>query len=270
MSIGGQLFQFSKAIVRQIPDTLAEQALRMNEPSSPVDMEKARLQHSHYVSRIRQLVPEVLVLPADNSQPDCVFVDDPAVVCNSVALICRMGHESRRSEAAVLKEALETLGLQTVEMTEPAKMDGGDVLFTGREFFVGLSSRTNREGLEFLASVFSQYKVTSVGVHDCLHLQSLATMAGDDIIAIADVPAGRQAWKDISQLGAFKYTPLWIPDLEAANVMYVNGCVLHRSHREFPASARVFQNLNCPTIEIENSELGKVDGALTCCSLLIN
>ena len=143
MSVGSRIFHFSKAIVREIPDTLADQALRMNEPSSPVDLERARLQHSHYVSRIRQLVPEVLVLPADNSQPDCVFVDDPAVVCNDVALICRMGHESRRGEAAVLKKALETFGLRTVEMTQPARMDGGDVLFTGREYFVGLSSRTN-------------------------------------------------------------------------------------------------------------------------------
>ena len=44
-----------------------------------------------------------------------------------------------------MKEALEKLpGLQVLEMTEPAHMDGGDVLFTGREFFVGLSERTNK------------------------------------------------------------------------------------------------------------------------------
>ena len=35
------------------------------------------------------------------------------------------------------------LGLQVVDMKEPGRMDGGDVLFTGREFFVGVSSRTN-------------------------------------------------------------------------------------------------------------------------------
>lgn len=144
MSSGNNPFQFSRAIVREIPDTLAEHALRMNEPASPVDLERARLQHSHYVSLLRQLVPDVMILPADNSQPDCVFVEDPAVVCGNLALICRLGHESRRGEAAVLKEALESLGVRTVEMTEPAIMDGGDVLFTGREYFIGWSSRTNQ------------------------------------------------------------------------------------------------------------------------------
>ena len=44
-----------------------------------------------------------------------------------------------------VKEALEKVpGLHVWEMTGSARMDGGDVLFTGREFFVGLSERTNR------------------------------------------------------------------------------------------------------------------------------
>ena len=38
---------------------------------------------------------------------------------------------------------MEKLGLKIVEMKEPGCMDGGDVLFTGREFFVGISRRTN-------------------------------------------------------------------------------------------------------------------------------
>jgi len=38
---------------------------------------------------------------------------------------------------------MRNLDLKVVQMTAPAKMDGGDVLFTGREFFVGLSQRTN-------------------------------------------------------------------------------------------------------------------------------
>ncbi len=42
-----------------------------------------------------------------------------------------------------MKQMMEKLGLRLVEMVDPGRLDGGDVLFTGREFFVGLSSRTN-------------------------------------------------------------------------------------------------------------------------------
>jgi N-dimethylarginine dimethylaminohydrolase len=34
------------------------------------------------------------------------------------------------------------------------KLDGGDVLFTGREILVGLSSRTNQAGVEAVEAAF--------------------------------------------------------------------------------------------------------------------
>lgn len=43
-----------------------------------------------------------------------------------------------------MEAVMKRLGLQVVRMTEPGVMDGGDVLFTGREFFIGLSTRTNQ------------------------------------------------------------------------------------------------------------------------------
>jgi hypothetical protein len=43
-----------------------------------------------------------------------------------------------------MKEMVKKLGLRIVEMVEPGLMDGGDVLFTGKEFFVGQSTRTNK------------------------------------------------------------------------------------------------------------------------------
>jgi N-dimethylarginine dimethylaminohydrolase len=51
-------------------------------------------------------------------------------------------------------------------MTDPALMDGGDVLFTGRELFVGLTSRTNKDGVESLAKAFPKYPVTAIDMDE--------------------------------------------------------------------------------------------------------
>ena len=40
--------------------------------------------------------------------------------------------------------------------------DGADVLFTGKEFFVGISSRTNEAGARALAAAFPEYVVSPV------------------------------------------------------------------------------------------------------------
>ena len=52
------------------------------------------------------------------------------------------------------------LKLTVVEMDaqdadfQGATLEGSDILFTGREFFVGISSHTNRRGAEVLADTF--------------------------------------------------------------------------------------------------------------------
>lgn len=55
---------------------------------------------------------------------------------------------------------MSELNLTVVEMgaeegdSAGATLEGSDVLFTGREFFVGISSHTNRRGAEVLADTF--------------------------------------------------------------------------------------------------------------------
>ncbi|KAF7642170.1 hypothetical protein LDENG_00263210 [Lucifuga dentata] len=62
-----------------------------------------------------------------------------------------------------MRGALKDLGLNIVEVTdENATLDGGDVLFTGREFFVGLSKCTNQRGAEILADAFKVSQTDAV------------------------------------------------------------------------------------------------------------
>lgn len=59
-----------------------------------------------------------------------------------------------------VRRVMSELNLTVVEMGDEqgdsggATLEGSDVLFTGREFFVGISSHTNRRGAEVLADTF--------------------------------------------------------------------------------------------------------------------
>lgn len=91
---------YTHAVVRGIPASLAREALRSSQ--SEVDLAKAQKEHEAYVEVLRtRLGLEVVELPADESLPDCVFVEDAAVVCGDTALITRPGAESRRREVNV-------------------------------------------------------------------------------------------------------------------------------------------------------------------------
>ena len=65
-----------------------------------------------------------------------------------------------------------------------------------------------------------------------------------------------------------RYRWSFVPDEAAANVVSVNGALLRRSAKEFPASDAALRLIGGKQVQLEASELGKVDGALSCCSLL--
>lgn len=54
-----------------------------------MDLDEARKQHEAYVRLLRELGLDVIELPPDEALPECVFVEDTAVVCNGAALIAR-------------------------------------------------------------------------------------------------------------------------------------------------------------------------------------
>lgn len=81
-----------------------------------------------------------------------MFVEDTAIALNNKILITNPGAESRRGEiqavAATFVAHSASLGLEVfhIKNKDEAFIDGGDVCFTGREFLVGLSKRTNLKG----------------------------------------------------------------------------------------------------------------------------
>nr|XP_057928874.1 N(G),N(G)-dimethylarginine dimethylaminohydrolase 1 isoform X1 [Doryrhamphus excisus] len=268
--------RYTHAIVRGTPNSLATEALRSSQ--AEVDVAKAQREHDAYVRVLRTTLGlEILELPADETLPDCVFVEDAAVVCGDTALVTRPGAESRRGETEAMKCALKELNLNVVEMTdESATLDGGDVLFTGREFFVGLSKRTNQRGAEILADAFKDYAVSTVPVLEGLHLKSFCSMGGPGLIIIGSSEPAQKALKIMQQMSDHRYDKLTVPDDLAANCIYMNlpnkgHVLLHCTPEEFPESVKVFEKLkDHMLIPVSNMEKMKVDGALTCCSVLIN
>lgn len=98
------------AVVRSPPESLCRHALRST-PGSEVDFARVERQHQLYVGVLgSKLGLQVMELPADESLPDCAFVEDVAVVCEETALLTRPGAPSRRKEVTVCAAGSEGRG----------------------------------------------------------------------------------------------------------------------------------------------------------------
>ena len=91
-------FRYTHAVVCRLPDSFATNAIGIN---GTIDLNLAKEQHATYVSLLRELGLDVIELPSDEALPDCVFVEDTAIVVNGTALICRPGHPARQKEVLV-------------------------------------------------------------------------------------------------------------------------------------------------------------------------
>lgn len=263
-------FNFTHVVVSEIPDSYATKALGL---SGTVDINLARSQHKAYVDVFRGLGVEVRVLKADEAFPDCVFVEDPAIVIEGHALITKPGDPSRQDEIRRIRRTLrDELQLPFLEVVDPAvKLDGGDVLFTGREILVGLSSRTNKAGVEAVQAAFPGFPVTGIEVAGPLHLKTLLTLCGEDTLC-ASIESGDSftMLKRIDAASKFTYRRVLVPDDMAANVVYMNGTVICKSATESPDSFRILKEQlghEYDVVGIELSEMEKAVGSLTCMSL---
>jgi dimethylargininase len=227
----------------------------------PIDLARARLQHHAYEETLRGLGVEVRSLPEEPHLPDSVFVEDTAIVLDECALLTRPGAASRRPETKSIARALAPYRkLFTVQA--PGTLDGGDVLTVGRTIFVGLSSRSNRAAIDQVQAFFAPYGYTvkSIRVTGCLHLKSAVTQVRADTLLV------NPAWVDKVNFPGMKFIETDPFEQYSANALMVGGTVLYQP--AYPETRARLEAAGIYPLLVDESELGKAEGALTCCALI--
>ena len=263
-----RLDQKKRALVRDVPSSYTK-ALARFFGSGPTDIELARQQQLAYIQTLEANGVMVHRLEADENHPDCMFVEDQAVIVDGHMLLPTPGHPSRVAEqppiADFLMQALE--GVQTCTMGGEARMDGGDIIRLGDLFFVGRSSRTNDLGIASLQSLldFFGHELRVIDIPDhALHLTSISSTPTDTIIL---VPEGYLSLADFGELPK-GCEIVWIPGEEAYGCNTIglpNGKVIVAEG--YPLVKQALHDRGLETIDIDMSEIRAADGSLTCCSI---
>jgi len=227
----------------------------------PIDLERARLQHLAYEETLRDLGVKVHCLPEEPHLPDSVFVEDTAIVLDECALLTRPGADSRQPEVESIARALAPYR-KLFNILAPGRLDGGDVLTVGKRIFVGLSSRSNQVAIDQI-QVFLKpfgYTVKSARVTGCLHLKSAVTQVAEGTLLVNPV------WVDKTNFPGMRFIEIDPSEQYGANALMVGGRVLTQ-----PAYSKTRARLEAAGIDpllVDQSELGKAEGALTCCALI--
>ena len=252
-----------RAIVRQPAPNFAVGLTTSRE--GPPDLGRALEQHGAYCTALERCGVELTVLPVDPRHPDSTFVEDTAIVTPRGAIITRPGAPSRAGEVDEVAAAVRGWHPQVAHITMPGTLDGGDVCDAGGHFLIGLSARTNEAGARQLAGLLGDlgYRSSLLDIRGSLRLLHLKTgMAylGDGrLVVSADMPR-------FPALAPYELVAVDDDERYAANCLRVNDRVLIAAG--YPRIAQRLGALGYETVPLEMSEFRKMDGGLSCLSLL--
>lgn len=217
-------------------------------------------QHQAYTEALQSIGLTIIALDPLLDYPDAHFVEDTAVVTPEVAITTNPGAQSRQGEEQSIADVLKHY--RRIERIQaPGTLDGGDVLMIGNHFLIGISERTNQQGAEQLGRILSDHGKThtTVAVGAGLHLKSSINYVGQNTVITTP---------DFEEHEALESCDKITTDLNesyAANTLWVNDHLL--VPRGFPGTKAKLEALGLPIIELDVSEMRKMDGGLTCLSL---
>jgi len=228
----------------------------------PPDVAVAIEQHSLYRTALESAGYATEVLAGDPDHPDCVFVEDTAVVIGGVAVATRPGAEERRGEVDPVSSRLAA-SMTVKAIDEPGTLDGGDVMVMNGTVYVGRSSRSNDSGIEQLAAIAATQgmPLVAVPVSGVLHLKSAVLPVDPETVVV---------------------TPGTVDEslLDGLRIVHEADTERHRFSALPMADGTVLVTANAPEttgilvkhgllpVPIDVSEIQAADGGLTCMSIL--
>ncbi|MDJ0721407.1 MAG: arginine deiminase family protein [Desulfobacterales bacterium] len=232
-------------------------------PAQGIDLDRAARQHRRYGRMLQRCGLEVIVLNVNADRPDSVFIEDTAIVLDELAIMTSMGASSRRPEIKAVETVLRAYR-QTVRITPPATIEGGDVLAMGKVLFVGRSTRTNTEGVTALEALVAPrgYRVRPVAVTGCLHLKTGCSALDDDTVLI------NPEWVDPAPFAGFER--IRVPPREpfGANVLRLGATICLPTG--MPRTREMVMQRGYHTDVTDISEFMKAEAGLTCMSLVFD
>jgi dimethylargininase len=249
-----------KAITRAVSRNITRCELTFRQRES-LDYERAVRQHTSYCALLKRFGAEVLTLEAHDENPDCCFVADTAVVLEEAAVIANPGAPSRRGEVNAVEEILSAYR-EIVRLEPPATLDGGDVVVLGKRIFVGLSRRTNPQGIESLTRIAHRfgYNVMPVSVMGSLHLSTACSALDEETVLL------NPRWIDAAPFERYRVLKVHEDEPWSASTLRVGKavCVEAGAPRTLELVSRY-----CREVEVlDISEFRKAEGSLPCLSIL--
>ncbi|KAF8381648.1 hypothetical protein PRIPAC_70790 [Pristionchus pacificus] len=261
-----QAMRATHALFIRIPD-----ALKSEDKKRKIDIDILKRQQDELRATLYEAGVQIIELPIleksakdkDKDPASSILVGDLVIVIRGIALLTR---PKKEPNAERMKQIATTLRGLTWAVHETPKeengnkcvLEGGDVLFTGREIFVGIrKGATNVEGAMVLARTFRDFPVITLFMNDKNHpLRHHLSMVNDKVIAVGTSKEAQSLLERVEREASFRYKRITVDDEAAVGCLNVNDRLLFRSDTK-DAKYNILQGSGIELWGMDVTELAK-------------
>lgn len=214
---------------------------------------------------LKQLNVEVLEAKQVEGSKGQMFTRDLAFVIKDKFFISNMRKENRRLAINGWEHIINQIDSdKIIRVPSNIYLEGGDVLIDNKTVYVGISERTNIDGVNFLKDVLgNDYSIIPLKLKPkFLHLDVVFTIVNPNLILVYKEGLEEESYKLLE-----KYNKIEITEKEqfelATNVFVVNPqtIIMNSNHTRI---ADELKKLNINPILLDMSETAKDGGAFRC------
>lgn len=206
---------------------------------------------------------------------DSIYCRDASIATDHGIIICNMGKSGRAQEPRAEKEAFEMYQMKILgEIKSPGTLEGGDVAWLDdKTLAVGLTYRTNEEGIKQLRNLLSPHGINIIAVplphykgpSDVFHLMSILSPV-DKNLAVVYSPLMPIVFRNELINRGFELVEVPEEEFESmgCNVLATapRKCLIVKGN---PKTKEALVQAGCEVMEYEGNEISvKGGGGPTC------
>lgn len=239
---------------------------KVNNAKASIDM--ALKQHHHFVSTLKEYGVDVIELAPLQQFPEQVFTRDIGFLIGEKAFVSKMANFLRLGEENHFRQWLEETGSSYTSINV-GSIEGGDVIVHENTVYVGLSNRTNKEGVQYLQNLLPDYKVCEVPFTDAyLHLDCVFNILSPTEAVIFPEEIHGELVKQLKN----RFDLIEVTKEEQANLATNVLSIGKKRVISLPINQSFNKSLKergYEVIEVDITEIIKFGGSFRCCTLPI-
>lgn len=222
-------------------------------------------EQKNFWETLKELNVELIVTKQVENAKGQMFTRDLAFVIGDKFFISNMRKENRKTAINGWKHIINQIDSnKIIKVPSDIYLEGGDVLVDNKTIYVGLSERTNMEGIEFLKKTLDKdYTVIPLKLKPkFLHLDVVLTLVNPDLALVYREGLEEESYKLLE-----KYRKIEITEREqfelGTNVFVINPktVIMNSNHTRIAAE---LEKLNMNVLLLDLSETAKDGGAFRC------